>query len=62
MTAVAKPFNEKQQTKLTVLMDPELKAMLERERARIEQAEGYKLTLTQIASRAMRQGFQAMTA
>lgn len=62
MTTVAKTTNAKQHTKLTILMDPELAAMFEKERARIEQAEGYKLTLTQIASRAMRQGFQAMTA
>lgn len=62
MTTVAETNNAKQQTKITILMDPELAAMFEKERARIEQAEGYKLTLTQIASRAMRQGFQAMTA
>ncbi|WP_288449749.1 hypothetical protein [uncultured Pseudomonas sp.] len=59
---MAKPFNEKQQTKLTVILDPELAAMLENERARIEKREGFKVSLTQIASRAMRQSFQAATA
>lgn len=52
-TKAAKPLR-----KLTVLLEPDLEQRLLGERERIAAAEGVKVSLTAIASRAMRDGFR----
>lgn len=45
--------------KLTVLLEPELADALMSERSRIAACEGVNVSLTSLASRAMRAGFEA---
>lgn len=48
--------------KLTVLMDAELFERLHDERAKIAKATGSNVSMTQVASRAMRAGFDSQQA
>lgn len=48
--------------KLTVLMDAELFERLHDERAKIAKETGFNVSMTQVASRAMRAGFNSQQA
>lgn len=48
--------------KLTVLLDAELERRLHDEQARIAKETGFNVSMTQVASRAMRAGFDSQQA
>ncbi|WP_458370807.1 hypothetical protein [Pseudomonas fluorescens] len=48
--------------RLTVLLDAELETRLHDERAKIAKATGINVSMTQVASRAMRAGFDSQQA
>lgn len=50
---------KKEPRKLTILLDPELEKRLHDERARVSKETGFNVSMTQVATRAMRAGFES---
>lgn len=50
---------KKEHRKLTILLDAELEQRLHDERERVGKATGFNVSLTQVATRAMRAGFDS---
>ena len=61
VTTVANTSIKQVKDKISVLLDPELQAMLQREVDRIERMSGVRAPITQVAAHVMRRGFQAQT-